>query len=53
VTYTFTLEDKDAQMVLNALAELPYKISFELINNLYGQVQTQKQQAQAPAEVSS
>ena len=51
--YTLTMEDKDVQLVLNALAELPYKLTYEIINSLINQVQTQKQSVQSAQTIES
>jgi hypothetical protein len=48
--YTLDLEDKDAQTVLNGLAEMPYKLTYELINNIIGQIQAQQQAPQEKTE---
>lgn len=42
--FNFTLSKTQAEIVLGALAELPYKISFQIIALMQSQVTTQMQQ---------
>jgi hypothetical protein len=42
MNYVFTLDEASAQLVLNALAELPFKTTADLITNLLKQVADQK-----------
>lgn len=40
-TFTFTLTENEANLVLQALADVPYKISAGLISNLQSQANKQ------------
>jgi hypothetical protein len=42
---TYELEQQEAQMVIDALAELPLKASFNLFMKLNGQLRTQMEPA--------
>lgn len=44
--YTFTVDEPSAQLLLNALAELPFKVSADLISNLVNQIGQQKKMSQ-------
>lgn len=46
----FTLTVEEANLVLNALAELPAKVSMNLISKLSAQAQQQIQQPQVEAD---
>jgi hypothetical protein len=45
VKYTFVLDERDAQTIVNALADLPYKAVAELLTSLMQQVSEQRQSA--------
>jgi len=40
------LESQELQIVLNALGELPYRVSVPVINNILSQVRRQQQESQ-------
>jgi len=40
------LESQELQIVLNALGELPYRVSVSVINNILSQVRKQQQESQ-------
>jgi len=42
-TYSFMLTQEEANTILNALAELPFKVSNPLINNMIKQFQEHTQ----------
>ena len=39
--YKFTITENDTNLIINALADLPYKVSKGLIDNLISQAQGQ------------
>lgn len=40
-TYTFTFTEEEAQTILNALAEMPFRLSANVIQTLQTQAQAQ------------
>lgn len=53
MTFTFKFEEKDAQMLLEALVEMPFKKVADLIGSIQNQAREQVQaQGKPPEEVS-